>query len=227
MLTGYGKREWGTILLLTVVLVGIAIWFHAHWSISVVIIVFSLALLSFFRDPPRTTPTIKNAMTSPADGRVSSIHDVESFPGFGGQSAVCIRIFLSVADVHVNRAPCKAVVTDLIHRPGQYLNVLKPESAELNEALTMVLNDPETQAPVAAVRQIAGLIARTIVNPAKIGDKLERGQRYGMIKFGSTTELYIPKSSNPTVLVAQGQYVWGGHTVLVNINPADPTVKPA
>ncbi len=226
MLTGYGKGVWGTILLLTVVLAGITIWFKA-WILLAVVIIISLALLSFFRDPPRTTPTTKNVMTSPADGRVSSIHDVESFAPFNNQPAVCIRIFLSVADVHINRAPCKAVVSDLIHRPGQYLNVLKPESAELNEALTMVLSDPQSKTPIAAVRQIAGLIARTIVNPSKIGDSFERGQRYGMIKFGSTTELYVPKSSNPTVLVAQGQYVWGAHTVLVNINPTDPTVKPA
>jgi phosphatidylserine decarboxylase len=226
MLTGYGKREWGAILLITIVLVGVAIWFKAWISLGLVIFV-SLALLSFFRDPPRTTPTTKNVMTSPADGRVSSIHDVESFPGFSGQPAVCVRIFLSVADVHVNRAPCKGVVSSLTHRDGIYLNVLKPESAELNEALTMVLSDPTSQTPVAAIRQIAGLIARTIVNPCKLGDNLDRGQRYGMIKFGSTTELYLPKSSNPTILVAQGQYVWGGHTVLANINPADPSVKPA
>lgn len=215
MLSGYGKNEWLTIcavggmMLVTCVIVG--------WYIpAVLILIATIALLLFFRDPDRRIPTQRGIMTAPADGRISSIHTLDHYEPLG-ESAVCIRIFLSVFDVHVNRSPCHCTVHSVTHKPGAHLNVLNPKSAEENENITIVLNHPIKQVPVAAVRQIAGLIARTIVCAVKPEQTLQRGQRIGMIKFGSTTELYIPARLEPHVVVQQGQYVHGGSTVLAQI----------
>ncbi|MCE9590305.1 MAG: phosphatidylserine decarboxylase [Planctomycetes bacterium] len=216
MLTRYGQREWITIILLGTLLTAAAIYLH-WWILAVLLVLFALALLSFFRDPPRVIPTLKGIMVSPADGRISSIHEVESYEPFGGVPATCIRIFLSVADVHVNRSPCHGEVLSITPKPGEYLNALNPRSAEVNESNLVVMVHPIRRHPVAAVRQVSGLIARRIVCDTKVGQTLQRGQRFGMIKFGSTAELYIPKSFKPDVAVRLGQYVWGGKTVLVKV----------
>lgn len=218
MLTRYGRREWSTILVLGIILLGAAIYFQ-WWIAAVIIVLAVLAMLSFFRDPERTTPVLKGIMVSPCDGRVSSIHEIESYEPFGGEPATCVRVFLSVADVHVNRSPCHGEVQSITHKPGQYLNALNPKSAEVNESNLVVLIHPIRRHPIAAVRQISGLIARRIVCAVRIGQTLQRGQRFGMIKFGSTTELYIPKAFKPEVTVRQGQYVYGGKTVLAKVTP--------
>ena len=228
-LTPYGKTQWITILIGTFVLGAGCVGIH-FYLLLIPVIIGSLVLLSFFRDPERSIPIQKDIMVSPCDGRISSIHDVENYEPLGGP-AVCVRVFLSVADVHVNRSPCLGSVQSVSRKAGQYLNALNPHSAEVNASNTIVLVHPIQKTPVAAVRQIAGLIARTIVCDLHIGDTLQRGQRFGMIKFGSTTELYVPKSFRPQVVVRQGQYVYGGETVLVQLNPVlatDPeSVPPA
>jgi phosphatidylserine decarboxylase len=142
---------------------------------------------------------------------------VAHFEPFNGP-ATCVRVFLSVLDVHVNRSPCHGVVLSVEHRPGLHLNALNPQSAQDNESTTVVLVHPVRRHPVAAVRQIAGLLARTIVCPVQEGQVLQRGQRFGMIKFGSTTELYLPAYYQPQVLVSVGQKVSGGTTVLATVN---------
>jgi len=218
MLTRYGQREWSIILVLGAAAFAAAIYFH-WWIIAVLVVLGALAMLSFFRDPERTVPVLKGVMVSPADGRISSIHEVASYEPFGGEPATCVRIFLSVADVHVNRSPCHGEVQSITHKSGLYLNALNPKSAEVNESNLLVLIHPIRRHPVAAVRQVSGLIARRIVCAARVGDTLQRGQRFGMIKFGSTTELYIPKAFKPEVVVRQGQYVYGAKTVLVKITP--------
>lgn len=218
MLTPYGKREWMTILGVAIALLAGAGALQWWWAMPV-IVVAALALLSFFRDPSRQTPTQKAVMVSPADGRVSSIHSLDHYEPLGGP-ATCIRIFLSVMDVHVNRSPCYGMVQSITPKAGLFLNALNPKSAEVNESNLILLVHPVRRTPVCAVRQIAGLIARTIVCGAQVGDTLQRGQKFGMIKFGSTTELYIPATSRPEVAVRQGQYVYGGVTVLATLNPA-------
>ena len=215
MLSGYGKREWLTILAIGLMCTGTFLVVGWYWAVLPVVIIAG-GLLSFFRDPPRRVPTQRSIVVSPADGRVSSIHEVEHFDPFDGP-ATCIRIFLSVLNVHVNRSPCHGVVESIEHRPGLHRNALNPESAQDNESTQLLLVHPVRRHPVAAVRQVAGLIARTIVCAAEQGKVLQRGQRYGMIKFGSTTELYLPKDHTPQVLVEQGQRVFGGLTVLAHV----------
>lgn len=225
MLTSYGKIQWLIILALTAMLAAAAAWLAWWWALAMVV-AGSLALLSFFRDPPRAIPVSRGVMVSPADGLISSVHQVPHFQPLG-EPAVCIRIFLSVLDVHVNRSPCHGMVASVEHKPGQYLNALNPHSAEVNAATLLVLVHPTNRRPVAAVRQVAGLIARTIVCAAKPGDILQRGQRYGMIKFGSTTELYLPAASAPQVLVEKGQRVYGGKTILARINASAEAESPS
>ena len=217
MLTPYGRTQWIAIL---VVAIGLGVWtgyLHQWWALGLDVF-FALALLSFFRDPNRTIPSTQGILVSPADGRISSIHELPHYEPLGGP-ALCIRVFLSVADVHVNRSPCHGKVLSVTPKAGLYLNALKPESAEVNESNTIVLMHPVKKTPLVAIRQIAGLIARTIVCATDVGDTLQRGQRFGMIKFGSTTELYIPMTSRPQPQVRQGQYVWGGKTIMATVSP--------
>jgi len=221
MLSGYAKREWSTILaigaMITITLIVIELPL-----LGVATLVITIALLSFFRDPHRRPPTVRNVMTAPADGRISSIHRVDNYELFN-EPAICVRIFLSVLDVHINRSPCHGIVQSITHQPGDHLNALNPDSAEANESVTMLLVHPtRVEQPVAAVRQVAGLLARTIVNAARPQVVLQRGQRFGIIKLGSTTELYIPESAQPTINVEQGQYVYAGITVLAQLGPHLP-----
>ncbi len=219
ILSPYAKNEWLTItaigLLLTVssVIVG---WWWLAWLILPV----TAALLAFFRDPNRKTPSQRGAMIAPADGRVSSIHEVEHFEPFDGP-ATCVRIFLSVLDVHINRSPCHGHVTSVAHKPGDHKNALNPTSAETNESNLIVLVHPIRRHPLAAVRQVAGLLARTIACGVHEGDVVQRGQRIGMIKLGSTTELYLPADLDPNVAVQQGQAVYAGLTVLATVTSKD------
>lgn len=201
----------GAMLAVTLVAIG---W----WWLALVVVAVTLAVLTFFRDPPRRIPTERHVMVSPADGRVTSIHEVERFDPFDGP-AVCIRIFLSVLNVHVNRSPCHAVVASMQHGDGAHLSALNPRSAEENEWHLIVLRHPAHQGHVAAVRQVAGQLARTIVCGVESEQVVQRGERIGMILLGSTTELYVPTASGPRVRVSQGQRVRGGSTVLLSLAP--------
>ncbi len=224
MLTAYGKREW-----LTILIVGgaaaVACMATGWWWSGVLMVVGVVALLTFFRDPPRRIPTGRGSVVSPADGRVSSVHRVEHFEPFDGP-ATCIRIFLSVLNVHVNRVPCHGRVGSITHKPGLKLNALNPKSAEVNESTLIVLEHPTRGYPVGAVRQVAGLIARTIVCGLSEGQIVQRGTRFGMIKFGSTTELYLPDTHNPQVQVRQGQRVYGASTVLAQVTTPQNAGRP-
>lgn len=218
MLTPYGKSQWMAILCIAAGLVAasgiLAMTLDPRWWLGApAAVIVALALLSFFRDPNRRIPSDKDVFVSPSDGRVSSVHRVEHFAPFDGP-ALCVRIFMSVLNVHVNRSPCHGTVAAVSHRPGRYLNALNPESAEVNEARLMVLVHPTRRTPIAAVRQVAGTIARRIVCDAEEGRTLQRGERFGMIKFGSTTELYLPESAQPEARVVIGQRVSGGATIL-------------
>lgn len=212
LLTPFGKREWITTVIVGVVVIVGALMAMWWWAVPLTLAAMA-PVLWFFRDPRRAVPNRRGQIISPADGKVSSVHTLDHFEPFDGP-AVCVRIFLSVLNVHVNRAPLHGRVVDIQHRPGEYLNALKPESAEVNEAVMIVLHHPTTGAPVAAVQQIAGAIARRIVCATHVGDILQRGQRYGMIKFGSTTELYLPDPDGVDVRVKPGDKVQGGATVL-------------
>ncbi len=223
-LTPYGLRVWLPILLVTVALASVFYWIHTTWSlvVMVVVIALGLGLLSFFRDPIRRIRTDLNAnvFLSPADGVVSAVLDVPAHEAVGGAPAKIIRIFLSVLNVHINRSPFDAEVVALKHAPGKFLNAQTEESANVNEcnliSMKIKLDGREERI---GVRQVSGMLARAIVCPLKPGDHLKRGQKFGMIKFGSTTELILPRPQDVIVHVKKGDKVRGGLTVIATLLP--------
>lgn len=215
MLSSYAKIEWVTITILSMMLSGVLVFLgQGYWALLV--LTLAAALLSFFRDPDRVMPTQRHVMVAPADGKVTSVHRIDHFEPFG-EPVVCVRIFLSVFDVHINRCPTHCVVKSIEHRRGRHRNALKADSAEDNESNLIVLAHPVRGEPIAAVRQVSGMIARTIVCGVREGQILQRGERIGMIKLGSTTELYISEKLSPQVQVQTGQKVYGAVTVLANV----------
>jgi len=173
-------------------------------------------IVYFFRDPNRPIPQSPSEIVSPADGTVAAVTEYEHHPFIGGP-AVKVGIFLSIFNVHVNRFPMTGQVLGLAYKPGKYLNALKPESALENEQLHVrfVTTDERDGPPRRMViHLIAGLIARRIVCVLKPGDEITRGDRIGMIKLGSRTELVVPKEDGLRVLVTVGQKVHGGATVI-------------
>ncbi len=219
MLSKHAKLECITITAVGVMLSVAVVLIHLWWLLFL-IVPATLALLLFFRDPDRRTPTQRGVMVAPSEGRISSIHEIEHFAPLDGP-AVCIRIFMSVLDVHINYSPYHTSVESITHTPGEHLNTLKPESAEDNESNLLVLVHPNRQYKMAAVRQIAGMLARTIVCHVHEEQVIQRGERIGLIKLGSTTELYILKDLSPRLQVKEGQRVIGGLTVLAQITPKE------
>ena len=218
LLTPYGLRVWLPILLLTIAAVVILVSI-GWWPFALLAAIVGGALLSFFRDPIRTVPTDLPAgvMLSPADGMVTAVLDVDSHEATGGKPAKLVRIFLSVLNVHINRSPCVCQVVSLRHCPGKFLNAQTEESAAVNECNLIVLRLGTGE--TIGVRQVVGMIARTIVCPLKPGDRLQRGQKFGMIKFGSTTELILPRPGDVAVHVAKGDKVKAGLTRLATLPP--------
>ena len=171
----------------------------------------------FFRDPPRSVPGRSGLAVSPADGKIAEITRLEHDEFIGGP-AVRIGIFLSIFNVHLNRAPCRSRVLELRYHPGEFLNALDPASALRNENMWIGLESNEGPPRRMIVRQIAGAIARRIVCALRPGDKLERGQRVGMIKLGSRTELILPDEPSLTIDVKVGQRVKAGATIMAHWN---------
>src|SRR5205085_168864 len=158
------------------------------WPLGVAFTLIWLAGLAFFRDPERAVPQESSIMVSPADGTVTEITRFERHEDLGGP-ALRIGIFLSVLDVHVNRSPCDGVVKSIRYQKGKFLDARHPDCGSCNEANTIVLDTAD--GPV-VMRQVAGLIARRIVRDVHAGDRVQMGQRIGLIKFGSRTELIAP-----------------------------------
>ncbi len=176
------------------------------------IIPFLLAsfFLWFFRDPERTIPQEAGAVVSPGDGKVTDVSPVTT----GSKTQTRISIFLSVFDVHVNRSPVAGVIRDVRYQRGQFLNAMNKVSAEQNEQNIVTM---EADGQKIVFKQIAGLLARRIVFFPKIGDRLDRGQRVGLIKFGSRVDLLIDVSARINVKV--GDRVKGGASVLAYVQP--------
>ena len=195
-------------------LLGIAVGAWLVW-VGVLFLVFCLY---FFRDPERVAPGRPGAVVAPADGRVVSV--TPAVPpaelGLGPAPRWRVATFLSVLDVHVNRVPVDGVVTRIAYRHGSFLNASVDKASELNErnALAIRMADGRTFAVV----QIAGLIARRIVCGVKEGDQVRAGARFGIIRFGSRTDLYLPEGMVP--LVAEGQTMIGGETVIADFGAA-------
>ncbi|MEM6458107.1 MAG: phosphatidylserine decarboxylase [Planctomycetota bacterium] len=219
-LSPYAKNECLAIVAVGLC-VGLSLALLGWWPAAAVAATATVALLLFFRDPDRSPPAERGAVVAPADGRVSSVHELEHFPPFDGP-ARCVRVFMSVFDVHLNRCPCHGQVASVTHQPGRHGNTLNPASIEDNESVTTLLVHPVKGHPVAAVRQVAGLLARTIHHALPEGKVVQRGQRLGLIKLGSTTELYLPLTARPDIQVDVGQKVLAGVTVLARVTPVDP-----
>ncbi|MDD3154699.1 MAG: phosphatidylserine decarboxylase [Victivallaceae bacterium] len=229
-LTRFGLREWGfgigAALVVTVLLALIAwkfkdcgLWLQGVCLGGIVIALLGAVVFAgFFRNPKRTPPADPSLLISPADGTVRDItvlevFDMAPFPEHRGK-VLRIGIFLSVLNVHVNRVPAAMEVLEKKYRIGKYLDARNPACGRENEAMT--ISGTATVGTVKfpmAIRQISGAIARRIVCPVEPGRKLTRGEVYGMIKFGSRTELYLP-AEDMNVMVKVGDKVKGGLTPL-------------
>ena len=165
----------------------------------------------FFRDPDRETPADPVAVVAPADGVVVEIIEKTEDEVVKGTMRR-VAIFLSVLDVHTNRAPMEGEVIYREHYPGKFLDARNPEASTVNESQTWGFRNGGT---TLVVRQITGAIARRIVGWAKVGDRVEKGERFGMIRFGSRTEVYLPLDSEITV--RRGDRVKGGETIVARL----------
>ncbi|HOD52028.1 MAG TPA: phosphatidylserine decarboxylase family protein [Candidatus Hydrogenedentes bacterium] len=168
------------------------------WT-SVPFFLFGGFALFFFRDPPRVTSPDSHDIVAPADGRILAIDELESSPYYRGPCKR-IAIFMSVFNVHVNRAPVSGAVYRIEHKPGKFLPAMKREATDVNEANTLYMDSDHGRV---TVRQISGILARRIVCIAEEGNELEQGQKFGMIRFGSRAELYLPPDAVPCVKLKQ------------------------
>jgi phosphatidylserine decarboxylase len=186
--------------------VAAALW-YLNMPIALVALPIILAafFLWFFRDPSRTIPQAPGQIVSPGDGVVTEAEWIETISG----SRLRLSIFLNVFDVHVNRAPVGGVVTVCEFRKGEFMNAMKAESVLNNEQTLITIDAGGYEV---SFKQIAGLLARRIVCNLKVGDRVERGQRIGLIKFGSRVDVLIPAAAN--LKVKTGARVKGGSTVL-------------
>lgn len=173
--------------------------------------VLLLLIVYFFRDPPRHIPDAPGAIVAPADGKIVDIAPLEHYEFIGGP-AVRIGIFLSIFNVHVNRAPDAGKVVETHYKPGEFLNAMRADSAERNESMWIGFETLEPPQRRFAVRQISGMIARRIVCRLEPGQPVTRGEKFGMIKLGSRTELILP--AGVRVLVRPGDKVHAGSDVV-------------
>jgi phosphatidylserine decarboxylase len=208
-ITEYGTAEIGAAAVACAAM-GVCAWFTFKPALAVPVFIF-LFVLYFFRDPERTAPVEPGALISPADGVVIEIGDVRE-DDYLAKDAVKVAIFMAVWNVHVNRAPCEGRVDLIKYRKGRFMHAGKPDAAMRNEANSVGLADIVTGKPKLMVRQIAGMIAQRIT--CAIGDVLRGGQRFGMVKFGSRVEVFVPKELPFEVAVKIGDKVSAGLTVL-------------
>jgi phosphatidylserine decarboxylase len=186
--------------------VAVIVWFSTHFaSLTALPVVLGVFFMWFFRDPERRIPQEPGLVVSPGDGVVQEAEWIETTAG----SRIRVTIFLSVFDVHVNRAPVGGTVTVVDHRDGEFTNAIHAESAIVNEQTLVVIDNGEYSV---SFKQIAGLLARRIVCDLKPGDKVVRGQRMGLIKFGSRVDVLMPADAELRVRV--GNKVKGGSSVI-------------
>jgi phosphatidylserine decarboxylase len=183
-------------------------WATGNWAWSIAPVLLAAFFLWFFRDPQRTIPTGPGLIVSPGDGLVTETASINTPEGPRQR----ISIFLSVFDVHVNRSPIGGVLTSARYQKGQYLNAMNPDSADRNEQNIATVRGEGMEV---TFKQIAGLLARRIVFNCNEGDTLARGQRVGLIKFGSRVNVIVPAEAIVSVKV--GQRVKGGSSVLASM----------
>lgn len=176
----------------------------------------TLFVIYFFRDPEREVPTEEGLIISPADGRIIDIQDVSDDKLAGKDSSVRVSIFLSVFNVHVNRVPCEGTVKQIVYNPGKFLAAFNDKASLLNEQNSLVIDHKNRKI---VVRQIAGLIARRIVCWVNEGSRVARGERFGLIRFGSRVDLFVPKDVE--LVIKKGDKVVGGRTIIGKIEDKD------
>jgi phosphatidylserine decarboxylase len=220
LLTKYGRREW--LLMSAIIIAGMAGSLYSAqpqwlWSLPVLLVLGLVWawVIWFFRDPNRQCSGGREVLASPADGKVTDVTPIGADSPLGCLG-VKVGIFMSVFDVHVNRSPAQAVVERVEHTPGVFLDARNPLACERNESASIYLRIRVggKDYPL-VIRQIAGLIARRIVTDLKPGQVLARGERIGMIKFGSRMEVLVPQELQPRILVNRGDKVKAGSTSLI------------
>jgi phosphatidylserine decarboxylase len=189
----------------------------AQWTIAAIVLVcLAIFVFSFFRDPERDIPAEPGAIVSPGDGRVVVVTDEED----AGRPGKRISIFLAVWNVHVNRAPAAGVITKMEYRPGKFLAAMRERASTENEQNVFTLS---TDAGEMVFKQIAGLIARRVVSWKKEGERVARGERIGLVRFGSRVDVWVPKEAE--ILVKLGANVKGGSSVLARWPARIPSVN--
>jgi len=194
-------------------LAGLAVSAMWAWYLAPLFAAALVLVVAFFRDPARRVPVEPGLLVAPADGRVTEVAEADE-PRFLKARAHKVGIFMSLASVHVNRAPCAGRVEAVERRRGRFLDARDPASSAENESVSVAIAKAEGRPGRVLLRQVAGVLARRIVCAAAAGDVLARGQRIGMIKFGSRVEVYVPVASGFEVLVSPGARVRAGETVL-------------
>lgn len=202
-------REGYTFMALTAALSVLAL-VSAPWWVAVPIVVFMGLVINFFRDPERVVPPGEHLVTSPADGKVVAVTDVIREERFLQRPCRRVSIFMSPLNVHVNRIPIDGVVLDVEHSEGRFHAAFLDKASELNERNAVAVEDPRGERFLFV--QIAGQLARRIVCNIGPGDQVRRGERYGMIMFGSRLDLYVPEVVK--IHVAIGEHVKAGETII-------------
>lgn len=183
---------------------GMAFLLHSN-VIAAVLVFLALFVFSFFRDPDRVIPAEPGAVVSPADGRVVVVKEEEN----GGRPGQRVSIFLAIWNVHVNRAPASGTITKMDYRPGKFLAAMRERASLENEQNVFTLS---TESGEMMFKQIAGLIARRVVSWKKQGEQVVRGERIGLVRFGSRVDVWLPKGAE--ILVKVGENVKGGASVI-------------
>jgi len=218
----YGWTYWVPTLIAGVLAVQICLllayvstpWYSAPFWLALVFAILTFGCLAFYRDFNRPIPTEAGIMVAPADGKVTEITNLDHYAPFNGP-ALKVGIFLSVLDVHVNRSPCDGVVLWTRYEEGLFLDARHPDCTAKNQSNTIAMVEGAAAStgpgasPTVVIKQIVGAIARRIIAPVTPGESLTRGQRFGMIAFGSRTELYVPAGAKWNVAVALGTHVKG------------------
>ena len=194
--------------IVTMGLPAIVLFAFGFWKIAIVFAVLTLAMVFFFRDPKRHPPADKNVVVSPADGRVTKVSRLD----FDRGESTLVSIFLSPLDVHINRAPIAGIIRDVTYLPGKFLMATNEKASTVNEQNTLTI---EGEKITVVCKQIAGILARRVVCWKQKGDHLRLGERFGLIKFSSRTDVILP--GQVEVIVQPGARVKGGTTIIGRI----------
>jgi len=201
------EARWIFAVLVVLIIAG---WFVSPW-LALLSVILAIYTLAFFRGTERIAPSDENAVLAAADGTITDIFEIDE-PDVVKSKRRRVGIFLSIFNVHTNRTPITGRVVYREHKKGLCLDARRPDCSDKNESMTWAFQNPRA---TIVVRQLTGAIARRIVGWAKVGDELSRGERFGMIRFGSRTEVYLPL--NASVVVKVGDRVAGGLSVIARL----------